>query len=152
MKHLNILVLSLFLLTASYAQNNTAQSRSYKTAAGVKLWNGAGLNLKTFISEKSALEFTGFFNRFGTTISGLYEIHGDLNTEGNFKWYIGFGGHVNLFKNTTGVGVDGVIGLDYKISDLPLNIAFDWQPDVSFGIADKNGLNSRAGLAVRYTF
>lgn len=148
------ILFSLFVLGIQFAiaQNKTATGTDYKTAIGVKIWDGAGLSLKTFISEKTALEFVGFFNRNGTRITGLYEIHGLLNTEGNLRWYAGFGAHASLYKLAKGGGIDGVAGLDFKFNNLPLNIALDWQPSFEFGVGTLNGFQGNwGGLAVRYT-
>jgi hypothetical protein len=63
------------------------------------------------------------------------------------------GSHLTFYNSNYGggaaIGVDGVLGLDYKLSGTPLNISFDWNLNVNFGsttgfIAD--------GLGVRYTF
>ena len=96
----NLFLISLFSVLALTvnAQNKTANSLSYKTAAGIKIWDGAGLSLKTFLNEKNALEFVGFFNSAGVRVVGLFEIYGDLNTEGNLKWYLGPGAHVGFYK------------------------------------------------------
>ena len=45
------------LVFSATAQNSTANSLTYKTAAGIKIWDGVGLDLKTFIKTKDALEF-----------------------------------------------------------------------------------------------
>jgi hypothetical protein len=152
MKKLFVIATCIFLVNIVAAQNKTANSLDYKTAVGIKFWSGAGITLKTFISEKNALEFIGYFDRYGTRITGLYEIHGNLTTEGGLKWYIGGGAHVGLYRGVTAVGIDGVVGLDYKFSNLPLNIALDWQPSLEFGSGDRNGFHGNwGGLAVRYT-
>ena len=31
-------------------------------------------------------------------------------------------------NSTIAIGVDGVLGLDYKISGAPINVSLDWQP------------------------
>lgn len=151
MKQTIVAALLVILSFQASAQNKTANSIDYKTAVGLKLWDGGGITLKTFFKEDRALEFIGFFNRYGTRITGLYEFHGDLNTEGNLKWYMGVGGHVGLYKlNTTIVGIDGVIGIDYKFNNMPLNLALDWQP--SFEFYKGYGFSGNwGGLAVRYT-
>lgn len=152
MKRFFVIATCIFLVNIAAAQNKTANSVDYKTAVGVKLWTGGGITLKTFISDKNALEFIGYFDRYGTRITGLYEIHGNLNTEGGLKWYIGGGAHVGLYRGVTAVGVDGVVGLDYKFSEMPLNIALDWQPSLEFGSGSRNGFHVNwGGLAVRYT-
>ena len=49
------------------------------------------------------------------------------------------------------VGVDGVLGLDYKFNRAPINLSIDWQP--SFEFADGHGfVGSWGGLGIRYTF
>lgn len=72
---LSMLTLVIFITTA------TAQSkgRTYTTALGVKFLDGAGITLKHFISERDALEGIGFFWNQGTRITGLYELHYDIN-------------------------------------------------------------------------
>jgi hypothetical protein len=61
MKHLITIFICLCIVSAAHAQNKTANSSTYKTAIGIKAWNGAGANLKTFIDEKNAVEVVGFF-------------------------------------------------------------------------------------------
>ncbi|MGC4099700.1 hypothetical protein [Ferruginibacter sp.] len=51
----------------------------------------------------------------------------------------------------TTVGVDGVIGLDYKLHKAPVNFSLDWQPSFEFG--DYGGfVGGWGGLGIRYTF
>lgn len=149
------ILLSLFFavsLNFVMAQNSTINSTEYKTAIGVKLWTGGGVTLKTFIADKQALEFIGYFDRYGTRISGLYEFHGNLSSEGALKWYIGPGVHVGLYRGITAVGIDGVVGVDYKFTNMPLNLALDWQPTVELGSGSRNGfIGNWGGLAIRFT-
>jgi len=152
MKKLAVIAICFFFVNTVSAQNKTANSGEYRTAIGIKFWDGAGLNIKTFLTEKTALEAIAFFNSTGTRITGLYEIHGNLSTEGNLKWYVGGGAHASLYKNTKGGGIDGVIGVDYKFMNLPLNLALDWQPSLEIGVGSLNGFaGSYGGFAIRYT-
>jgi len=150
-----LIILLTGLLTADgFAQNRTANTKDYKTAVGLKFLNGGGVTLKTFLSDKEAAEFIGFFYYEGTRITGLYEFHGALNTEGNLRWYLGLGGHASLYRKSSirGFGLDGVIGLDFKFPNQPFNIALDWQPSVEFGSGSYNGFKDNwGGLALRYT-
>ena len=149
------LILSVFLATAfiaASAQNSTAEGPDYKTAIGAKLWTGGGISVKTFIKDNNALEFIGYFDRYGTRITGLYEIHGNLSSEGALKWYVGPGAHVGLYKGITAVGIDGVVGIDYKFTNMPLNLALDWQPSFELGSGTRNGFNANwGGFAIRFT-
>lgn len=145
---------SILLLTA---RDITAQSmgHSYRTALGVKVWDGAGISLKHFVNDKGALEGIAYFWGNGMRITGLYEIHYGFVDAPGLKWYIGPGAHVGFYDNKNGdgafIGIDGVIGLDYKINRAPLNLSLDWQPSFEFG--DNRGFTgSWGGLGIRYTF
>jgi hypothetical protein len=152
MKQFLLILSFVMILSAATAQNSTSNSTTYKTSIGIKIWNGGGANLKTFISDNTALEFTGFFYNRGTRITGLYEFHGELNSEGNLRWYIGGGAHASIYKGYTGVGIDGVIGIDLKIPSAPLNLALDWQPAIELGSGSYNGFYGNwGGFAIRYT-
>jgi hypothetical protein len=152
-----VIVASLCLLLAgiSYGQSKSSSGSSYRTALGVKVWDGGGISFKHFIQDKAALELIGYFWNQGTRITGLYEIHGPINGATGLQWYIGPGAHIGFYNTKYGdgafIGVDGVIGLDYKFRGAPINISLDWQPSFEFG--DNRGFaSSWGGLGVRYTF
>ena len=48
-------------------------------------------------------------------------------------------------------GIDGIIGVDYKIKGAPLNLSLDWNPSFEFG-TNSAGFNSLGGLAIRFAF
>lgn len=145
----------LFSISISQAQNNSTNSSSYKNALGVKVLDGGGITFKHFVSGNNALEFIGYFWNRGTRITGLYEIHGPISGASGLKWYIGPGAHIGFYNTKYGdgsfVGLDGVLGLDYKFKGAPINMSIDWQPSFEFG--DNRGfVGSWGGFAVRYTF
>ena len=154
-------VLLLFTV-AVQAQSRSTNSTSYKTALGVKVWDGGGISLKHFFN-KNAGELIGYFYRHGFRLTGLYEIHGDISGAPGLKWYAGPGVHIGFYDggyyhrgyyygdSHTNVGIDGVIGLDYKFRGAPINMSLDWQPAFEFG--DGPGFyGSWGGLGIRYTF
>lgn len=164
MKTFGMIVFAALLMTGftAQAQNN---SSTYKTALGVKLWgDGGGITLKHFIGNNHALEGIGYFWNKGVRVTGLYEFHFDFEGAPGLKWYVGPGAHVGIYNNNyndpsnpngTGsgsyIGIDGVLGLDYKFTGAPINLSIDWQPSFEFG--DNRGfINSWGGLGIRYTF
>jgi len=145
----------LFLSVAGMTQNKTTNSSSYTNALGVKVWDGGGITFKHFFNEKNAGELIGYFWSHGMRITGLYEIHGDIDGAGGLKWYIGPGAHIGFYNTKYGgnsfAGIDGVLGLDYKFKGAPINMSLDWQPSFEFG--DNRGfVGSWGGLGIRYTF
>ena len=149
-------VLALFLVTVSNAQSRSSNSSSYTTALGVKVWDGGGISLKHFFNgTNNAGELIGYFWSRGARFTGLYEIHGDITGAPGLKWYVGPGAHIGFYNTKYGdgvyVGIDGVLGLDYKFNGAPINMSIDWQPSFEFG--DGRGfVGSWEGLGIRYTF
>jgi hypothetical protein len=154
-KALVLFTIILFLAIGTQAQSKSANSSSYTTALGVKVWDGGGISLKHFFNSQNAGELIGYFWRNGVRFTGLFEIHGDINNATGLKWYIGPGAHIGFYNSKYGdgafAGLDGVLGLDYKFSGAPINISLDWQPSFEFG--DGRGFyGGWGGLGVRYTF
>lgn len=155
MKKLIVAFFPLVLLATISNAQNTNNSSTYRTALGVKVWDGAGISFKHFLHDNKALELIGYFWNRGTRITGLYEIHGPISGATGLQWYIGPGAHIGFYNNKNGdgvfAGIDGVLGLDYKFRGAPINMSLDWQPSFEFG--DNRGfVGSWGGLGIRYTF
>jgi len=139
--------------------------QKYTTALGVKVWgDGGGVSLKHFVRDNRAVEGIGYFWNRGARITGLYEFHYNIEDVAGLKWYVGPGAHVGFYNNRyydsnyyngdgsgSFVGIDGVLGLDYKFDQVPINISLDWQPSFEFG-ANRGFVGSWGGLGIRYTF
>jgi hypothetical protein len=159
-KYFILLLIGMATMVVAQAQRkgSKASSPGYTTALGIKFYPGA-ISLKHFVSEKNALEGLGYFWERGGRITGLYEIHGDINGAPGLKWYVGPGAHIGFYnawyynnKNYKGgayFGVDGVLGLDYKIKNAPLNLSIDWQPSFEFGYGP-GFTGNWGGLGIRY--
>jgi len=154
MRKILVSVVALFFVLTSHAQSSSSHSTDYRTALGVKIWDGGGISLKHFF-DKNAGELIGYFWYRGVRFTGLYEIHFDIAGAPGLKWYVGPGAHVGFYNDKYGggavAGIDGVLGLDYKINNAPINLSLDWQPSLEFG----NGTGfwgGWGGLGIRYTF
>ena len=157
-----LLFLLLLSLSVAYLQAQEVNTGSdYKTALGLKVYPGA-VSVKHFISPNTAIEGLGYISSDGFRLAGLYELHYDISSVEGLKWYVGGGGHVGIWSDSwkaqhlgshaaLAIGIDGVLGLDYKIKGAPLNLSFDWQP--SFNIIGYSYFEGGwGGLGVRYTF
>ena len=83
--YLTFFVTVLGVATASAQKSKSYSSTSYHTALGVKFYPGA-VSLKHFIHDNTALEGLGYFWDRGFRITGLYEIHGNINGAPGLKW------------------------------------------------------------------
>jgi len=154
-KLISAAVICVIAIGSATAQRNVS-SQEYITALGVKFYPGA-ITIKHFVNPKAAVEGIGYFWNRGSRITGLYEIHGNINNAAGLKWYIGPGAHLGFYNTKYGggssVGVDGVLGLDYKFKGAPINMSLDWQPSFEFGNAYGHGFSGNwGGIAIRYVF
>ena len=159
MKH--ILILSILITITVFVAKAQTNNSEYQSALGVKFYPGA-ISFKTFVANNKAAEFLGYFYNYGFRVTGLYEIHGDIIGMSGLKWYAGPGVHIQTWNNKwkrdyperssgIGLGIDGVLGLDYKFKKAPINLSIDWQP--SLNLIGYNYIESGwAGIGIRYTF
>lgn len=129
MRKIFVAVLFVFIGTASvHAQN-------YNWGVGIR--GGAvatGISFKGFVGGASALEgIVSFVD--GVNFYGLYERHVPLIGRG-FLLYYGFGANAGSWKrhgdHKFTVGADAVLGLEYKIRNVPLTIGADYKPCLNF--------------------
>jgi len=137
----------------------TKAQSTYNRAIGVKFPAGFSISYKKFLTETNNAEAQVTLWKKGFRVSGLYEFNfHSFNTEG-LAWFVGPGAHIGFWKDTyqkdynskVDLGIDGVIGLDYKFSDAPINVSLDWQPSVTL-VGSAGFTPSYGGIGVRYTF
>lgn len=115
-----------------------ASAQDYRMALGIRLSSSDAtlsnsVTGKYFITDRTAIEgLVSFGNRFG--VGGLLEIHNPFDVPG-FKWFYGGGvyvgnGDYEKSENSTYFGPTGVIGLDYKFPNVPLNLTVDFKPEL----------------------
>lgn len=132
------------------------KAQDYNTGVGLRLGYYNGLTVKHFISPKSAVEGLLIFRWAGVAVTGLYEVHNQAFDVERLKWYFGGGAHVGFFGigygggSGTFVGIDGIIGIEYKFEEVPINLGLDWKPAFDFGYSHFFG--DGAALSVRYVF
>ena len=139
-------------------------AQNYKTALGVRLsssnaMQSNSISIKQFINEKTAIE--GLFT-FGDPLAlgALIEFHKPLSAAG-LTYFYGAGGYIAFLKNVNvttqktstdaNFGAQGIIGLDYKFNNIPLNISLDWKPELNI-VTDINFEPVAIGFTARFTF
>jgi hypothetical protein len=171
MKKLYIAFVFLLLLSsAGFSQMTLANGDTYKLGIGLRgAWVANGLDVKYFMdhNSKHALEgiIGAFWGRFDVTL--LYEWHFDLGVEG-LQLYVGAGGHIRHYgprwANRSGswnyyngpgsglhAGVDGVVGLEYKIYGAPIAVGADFKPFYELDFDGDGYVQSDFALKVLFT-
>lgn len=141
-------------LTVEAQDGVTPGNFEYRTAVGIRLGPNSpaistGITLKHFLDERHALEgILGLTN--GVGICGLYEWHHAIPSVDKLQWFIGAGGFLAFRDSETLLGAAGIVGLDYKFPEIPLNLTLDWKPELNF-INDVGYDGTGIGLSVRFT-
>lgn len=131
-----------------------AQNGSYKNALGVRLGSSvpavkSGISYKHFFGNNAVEGILSFGD--GMAICGLYEVHKPFTTTENLQWFYGAGAYLGINNSENNFGGAGIIGLDYKFSNIPLNLSLDWKPELN--IVSKVGFEaSGIGFSARFTF
>lgn len=144
--------LSLF----GYSQSRSSGT-SYKTAAGLRVdigegSTGVGFNVKHFFTPTGAVDASLLF--FEGDLVGLeaeYEYNAPIPNAPGLKWYAGLGPQILFGDNDTGFGIRPVVGMEYKIPNVPLNFGFDWRPLFLLS-PNTDTMPARFGLSFRYAF
>lgn len=140
---------AVLMLLLSGTANAQAQ---YEKALGLRLGGSVGV---TYVQPMlgNYMEFIGEF-RFGNSgyfaVGALYEMKYSFFDIENMDWYFGGGANIGISGDNFGVGVDGVIGLEYTLDSAPLNIGIDWKP--GFDLINSANYLSNGALSLRYVF
>lgn len=143
------LLICLTVFTAS-----TLKAQDYNWGVGVRGGAAsAGITTKVFMDQANAIEGILSFTR-GVNFYGLYERNVPLGPQG-LNFYYGFGGNLGSWKkhgdDKFTVGVDGVVGVEYKINGAPIVLGADYKPCLN--VAGHTGFKwYDFGLNVRVVF
>ncbi len=128
-------------------------AQDYKFGVGLRLSNDApsisnSVTARYRMDENQALEgMISFGSRFGVGV--LYENFRPLGS--GFKWFYGGGAYIGFQGGDAYLGPTGIIGLDYKFTEAPINISLDWKPELDV-IPKVNLIPDAFGLSIRYAF
>lgn len=151
----------IFLLFAVVLFSVTTIAQDYQNAVGLRGGYVGGITFKHFLGESKAVDGILSFRQQGVLVTGLYEIHKNAFEVERLNWYYGYGAHVGIWGANTErdfypdggpiIGIDGVIGIEYYISEIPFTIGVDWKPAINL-IGRAGFWAEDAALSVRYVF
>lgn len=154
----------IILIACAAIFSMTSHSQAYETGIGLRGGLSNGITVKHFIGSDVALEGILHTRWRGFGITGLFEIHANAFGVDELFWYYGGGGHIGFYPyydnspfddefsgNTTVIGVDGILGIEYNIREIPINVSVDWKPTVNL-IGLSGPYLDGGALSVRYTF
>ena len=147
----------------------------YENSLGLRLGTTSAMSYKRFITKDQALELLVSGRKDGFQFTTLYEFHRptNLNISKNFFFYYGVGAHVGYVKENVDqyrlnnsvitvesnqealftMGVNTVIGLEYRWLVVPMTIGADLKPFFEFiGMRETEFKIWDAAISVKYVF
>lgn len=178
MKTRDFILATMVTLTFSFtgkAQDNgnmpnlAINTTSYNTAIGLRGGETSGLTIKHFTGNNRAIEgIVGIWGH-GFSATVLLEKYAPAFNTSGLNWYYGAGGHV-AFQNghgvhyydngrhkhyrdgAVGLGVDGIVGLEYKIPKAPFALSLDVKPYLEVVTKGDVWMSLDPGLGIKVTF
>ncbi len=163
------LIAMLAFVSCINAQNDppVVKQPNYHTAIGLRGGGTTGITIKQFFGERNAMEGIFGFWTGGMSATVVYERH-EPSTVSGLKWYYGAGAHVAFFDTKVfnsnfeqryfrdysgvGIGVDGIVGLEYKILPIPFAISLDVKPFIEFNSTGSIIAAFDPSLGIKFTF
>jgi len=160
-----LLVLGLFLTGVVNAQN-------YTRDAGIRLGDYFSATYRQFLEEDRAVEGILFIGRRGATVTLLKEYFqpalGQISEHLYFQY--GYGAHLGFrytdqykvlnrtyeleaYQFTPLLGINGIIGIEYRFPDFPFVVGVDWKPYFEYSTIQIFSIYLQsAGISIKYKF
>lgn len=131
---------------------SSSNAQDYKMGLGVRFSSNAAIvnhsvSFKYFFNEKTAGEALFSFGD-PLALGILIEQHRPFLTN-NFKYFFGGGAYTNI-GGARNAGLQGVLGLDYKVPSIPFNLSIDWKPELNL-TKEFSFEPAAIGLSARFT-
>lgn len=160
--YLLILPLCLFF---SYSKAQHSEVSPYTMGLGLRGGFLYGISIKSFIAPRGAIEGILGTRWQGYSLTGLFEYQKRTKKSG-LDWFFGFGAHAGTYeeryfiqssggkpkssKTIWAIGVDGIVGIEYMVTKVPVSFGVDFKPFMDLVNSNQNYLD--AALTIRYTF
>jgi hypothetical protein len=165
MKNIYVIILLLCISPAAFAQFSTKE-------LGIRAGYSSGFTFRVNLEEDLSYEGQLTYRDQGGIITVLRQQHTEIGMDqlGNWEFLYGFGLHTGfyftdrykvLFREiyfgrevfTPVIGMDGYVGIDYKLVDIPMSIGVSFQPYMEISLKQVFGVNFwDFGFHARYTF
>lgn len=158
--------------SAGVASATSPEDELYTKAIGLRAGETSGITYKQFFTPVEAFEgILGLWpNAVGVT--GLYEKYVPFGSVSGLNWYFGGGAHFSIgtgklfyferegsryysYRNKypgLAVGVDGLVGIEYKLPKAPFAISFDIKPFLEVNNGGVLYTSFDPGLGIKVAF
>ena len=161
-----------YIIIFLLALSGTAFSQYYAKEVGLRGGYTSGITFRVNLEEDLSYEAQLGYRDNGAIFSFIRQKHREMGMDqvGNWEFIYGFGAHAGfyftdtyriLFREvyfgreifTPVIGMNGYVGIDYKLEELPMSFGVSFQPYMEISLKQIFGLNLwDFGFSVRYRF
>lgn len=161
-----------YIIIFLLALSSTAFSQFYAKEVGIRGGYTSGITFRVNLEEDLSYEGQLGYRDNGAIFSVIRQKHREMGMDrmGNWEFIYGFGVHTGfyftdtyriLFREvyygreifTPVFGMNGYVGIDYKLEELPMSFGVSFQPFMEISLKQIFGLNLwDFGFSVRYRF
>lgn len=165
MKKFYIIIFLLCLAPAAFSQ-------FYNKEVGIRGGYSSGITFRVNLEENLSYEAQLNYRDHGAIFTMYRQEHIEMGMDrlGNWEFLWGFGLHTGFYYTDTYsilwrdiyfgteiftpvIGMDGYVGIDYKLVDLPMSFGISFQPYMELSLKQVFGINMwDFGFHVRYMF
>jgi len=165
MKKFYIIIFLLCLAPAAFSQ-------FYNKEVGIRGGYSSGITFRVNLEESLSYEAQLNYRDHGAVFTMYRQQHSELGMDrlGNWEFLYGFGLHAGFYYTDTYtilfreiyfgteiftpvIGMDGYIGIDYKLVDIPMSFGISFQPYMELSLKQVFGINFwDFGFHARYMF
>lgn len=165
MRNLYIIILLLCLSPAAFSQ-------FYNKEVGLRGGYSSGITFRVNLEESLSYEAQLSYRDKGGIFTMFRQQHHELGMDrmGNWEFIYGFGMHAGFYFTdsykilhreiyfgsevfTPVLGMDGYLGIDYRLVDIPMSFGISFQPYMELSLMKIFGINMwDFGFHVRYMF
>src|ERR1041385_4347585 len=129
----------------------------YTTAVGLRVGGTTGIDGKFFTKQSKAVEgIVGWFGN-GSSLTVLIEKYSPVDNAKGLYVYYGGGPHIAFYNgssgrysyfgrdvsynrnNALGIGINGIVGFEYRMPEVPIAFSADLKPFVELGTGGNIG-------------
>ncbi len=150
----------------------TAFSQFYNKEVGIRGGYSSGITFRINLEESLSYEAQLNYRDHGAMFTMYRQKHIEMGMDrlGNWEFLWGFGLHAGFYYTDTYsilfreiyfgtdiftpvIGMDGYVGIDYKLVDIPMSFGISFQPYMELSLKQVFGINMwDFGFQVRYMF
>ena len=166
MRTIRNILCSLFIFSLiNSTVNGQSLTGQYRTAVGLRAGETSGIAFSHNLGQASGFELIAGIWSDWLSLTGLYERKVPAFNVDGMRWYYGAGGHGAVATGTYfregrsyyrgddfALGVDGVVGLEYKIPPIPFVVSFDAKPFMEIYRSGNLFFAIDPAISIKFTF